>query len=249
MNESKLTKEALTAFAAKNRDRFESLLKDFVERPTVSVDPSKKPAIAECVTLACDTIKAFGGVPEVLQTAGHPHRPRRLRRTIPPARRSPSTTTSTSSPRRRRRSRGRRSPSSSRRRATATSAAARRTTRAPRSRRSSARRPPMDAGVPVNVRVLWEFEEEIGSPSFAKGIAAREGQARDGLDHRLRHDLDRARQAGRAGRACAACRACSSRSRRARRTSTRASRAARRATRWPSSCRSSPSASTRRRAR
>ena len=33
MNDSQLTKEALTAFAAKNRDRFESLLKDFPDLP------------------------------------------------------------------------------------------------------------------------------------------------------------------------------------------------------------------------
>jgi acetylornithine deacetylase/succinyl-diaminopimelate desuccinylase-like protein len=30
----------------------------------------------------------------------------------------------------------------------------------------------VDAGVPVNIRMLWEFEEEIGSPSFEKGIRA-----------------------------------------------------------------------------
>jgi acetylornithine deacetylase/succinyl-diaminopimelate desuccinylase-like protein len=30
----------------------------------------------------------------------------------------------------------------------------------------------MQANVPVNVRVLWELEEEIGSPSFAAGITA-----------------------------------------------------------------------------
>jgi hypothetical protein len=51
MNESKLSREALSAFADQNRGRFESLLRDFVERPTVSVDPTKKPAIADCVRL------------------------------------------------------------------------------------------------------------------------------------------------------------------------------------------------------
>jgi len=26
----------------------------------------------------------------------------------------------------------------------------------------------MEAGVPINIRFLWEFEEEIGSPNFEK---------------------------------------------------------------------------------
>ncbi len=30
----------------------------------------------------------------------------------------------------------------------------------------------VDAKLPVNLRVLWEFEEEIGSPSFQKGVSA-----------------------------------------------------------------------------
>ena len=45
MNEAAMNKGSLTAFARKSRDRFESLLKEFVEVQSVSSDPSKKTAI------------------------------------------------------------------------------------------------------------------------------------------------------------------------------------------------------------
>jgi len=181
MNDSKLTKEALTAFAVQNRDRFESLLKDFVERPTVSVDPSKKPAIAECVQLACDTIKAFGGVPEVLQTSGHPivhgvfgddaSRPtvtvynhldvQPASKDTEPWETEPFVFTKKGD-----RYFGRGTTDD----------------KGPALSALFGAKAAMDAGVPVNVRVLWEFEEEIGSPSFAKAIAgAKDKLATDSI--------------------------------------------------------------------
>ena len=42
MKTENLTREALTKYAAENREAFEALLKDFVEIPSVSVDPTKK---------------------------------------------------------------------------------------------------------------------------------------------------------------------------------------------------------------
>ncbi|MEO8056334.1 MAG: M20/M25/M40 family metallo-hydrolase, partial [Acidobacteriota bacterium] len=169
MNDNKLTKEALTAFAAQNRDRFESLLKDFVERPTVSVDPSRKPAIAECVTLACETIKAFGGVAEVLTTSGHPivhgvfgSDPARPTVTVynhldvqPASKQTePWETEPFVFTKKGDRYFGRGTTDD----------------KGPALSALFGAKAAMDAGVPVNVRVLWEFEEEIGSPSFAKGI-------------------------------------------------------------------------------
>jgi acetylornithine deacetylase/succinyl-diaminopimelate desuccinylase-like protein len=171
MNDSKLSREALRAFAERNRARFESLLKDFVERPTVSVDPSRKPAIADCVRLACDTIKAFGGVPEVLPTAGHPivhgvfgndaSRPtvtvynhldvQPASKETEPWETEPFVFTKKGD-----RYFGRGTTDD----------------KGPALSALFGARAAMDAGVPVNVRVLWEFEEEIGSPNFAKGIAA-----------------------------------------------------------------------------
>ncbi len=167
MNENKLTKEALTAFAAQNRERFESLLRDFVERQSVSVDPTQKPAIAACVTLACDTIKAFGGVPSVLETGGHPivhgvwgddaSRPtvtvynhldvQPASKETEPWETEPFVFTKKGD-----RYFGRGTTDD----------------KGPALSALFGAKAALDAGVPVNVRFLWEFEEEIGSPSFRR---------------------------------------------------------------------------------
>ena len=72
MKTENLTREALTKFAAENREAFEALLKDFVEIPSISVDPTKKDAIRENAKLAADMIRAFGGEATILETDGHP---------------------------------------------------------------------------------------------------------------------------------------------------------------------------------
>src|ERR1039457_4721078 len=71
MNTSSLTKAALTPSARENRSRFEGLLRDFVECPTVSVDPTKKAAIADGVKLAEKTIRDFSGTPSVPESGGN----------------------------------------------------------------------------------------------------------------------------------------------------------------------------------
>jgi len=62
----------LFRYAEASRAEFEDLLKEFVEVPTVSVDPTKKRAIHEGVKLATDTIRRFGGEAAVLETPGAP---------------------------------------------------------------------------------------------------------------------------------------------------------------------------------
>jgi acetylornithine deacetylase/succinyl-diaminopimelate desuccinylase-like protein len=181
MNANQLTREALTAFAARNRDRFEALLRDFVERPTVSVDPAMKPAIVDCVTLACDTIKTFGGTPAVYETGGnplvhgvwgndasHPTVTVYNHLDVQPASREtePWETEPFVFTKKGDRYFGRGTTDD----------------KGPALSALFGAKAAVDAGVPVNVRVLWEFEEEIGSPSFAKGItAAREKLATDSV--------------------------------------------------------------------
>src|SRR5512147_1646136 len=72
MKTENLTREALTKYAAENREAFEALLKDFVELPSVSVDPTKKDAVRETAKLAADVIRRFGGEAAILETTGHP---------------------------------------------------------------------------------------------------------------------------------------------------------------------------------
>src|SRR5512143_2321243 len=67
-----LEKDSLLSFAQTNRESFENLLKEFVEIPTISADPTRKPAIHEGAKLAAETIRKFGGTPTVLETGGNP---------------------------------------------------------------------------------------------------------------------------------------------------------------------------------
>ena len=71
MKTENLTREALKKYAAENREAFEALLKDFVEIPSISVDPTKKDAIRENAKLAADVIRRFGGEAKILETDGH----------------------------------------------------------------------------------------------------------------------------------------------------------------------------------
>src|SRR5437867_3318099 len=67
-----MEKSALVAFAKRERDRFEQTLKEFIEIPTVSSDPARQPDIRRCAELAAQTIRDFGGEPAILETAGNP---------------------------------------------------------------------------------------------------------------------------------------------------------------------------------
>jgi acetylornithine deacetylase/succinyl-diaminopimelate desuccinylase-like protein len=67
-----LEKKSLVAFANKERDRFEAALRQFVDIPTVSADADRLPDIRRCAELAASTIRDFGGEADVLETDGNP---------------------------------------------------------------------------------------------------------------------------------------------------------------------------------
>ena len=56
-----LNRDSLRAFANEHREEFEGLLRQFVETPTVSVDPAHAPDIAKGVDLTVATIERVGG--------------------------------------------------------------------------------------------------------------------------------------------------------------------------------------------
>jgi len=60
-----LNRDSLRAFASEHREEFEGLLRQFVETPTISVDPLHAPDIARGVELTVETIKQMGGQPNV----------------------------------------------------------------------------------------------------------------------------------------------------------------------------------------
>src|SRR3954465_1356518 len=67
-----LEKKPLVAFANNERDRFESPLRQFVDIPTVSADADRLPDIRRCAELAASTIRDFGGEADILETEGNP---------------------------------------------------------------------------------------------------------------------------------------------------------------------------------
>jgi acetylornithine deacetylase/succinyl-diaminopimelate desuccinylase-like protein len=67
-----IDKASLVAFAKRERDRFERTLKEFIEIPTVSSEPPRQRDIRRCAELAAQTIREFGGEPAILETAGNP---------------------------------------------------------------------------------------------------------------------------------------------------------------------------------
>jgi acetylornithine deacetylase/succinyl-diaminopimelate desuccinylase-like protein len=67
-----LDKKSLLDFADRERDSFEAALKEFVEIPTVSSEPERKVDIVRCAARAAELIREFGGVAEVLETSGNP---------------------------------------------------------------------------------------------------------------------------------------------------------------------------------
>src|SRR5258705_2487356 len=165
----KVEKKALAAWAAKERARFESTLKQFVEIPSVSADPNHEPDIQRCADAAAELILSFGGEAKILKTKGFPLIHGRFvvdknaptltvynHMDVQPASREtepwdtePFTFTKKGD-----------------------SYFGRGTTddKGPALSALWGIRAAREAGIPLNLNVLWELEEEIGSPNFEEGI-------------------------------------------------------------------------------
>jgi acetylornithine deacetylase/succinyl-diaminopimelate desuccinylase-like protein len=166
------TRPQLEHFAAKERDRYEETLKDFVEVPSISADPERKRDVEQVAELGAATIRAFGGRAELHRVPGGnpivlgslgsgkggPTVTVYNHLDVQPA--SKKTEPWTSEP------------------FTFTKEGdkylGRGTTddKGPALAALFGARAAIDAGVPVNVRFLWETEEEIGSPHFAETLRA-----------------------------------------------------------------------------
>src|SRR5438105_9708946 len=162
-------KSELTAFAKRERDRFERILKEFVEIPTVSAEPMRHRDIRRCADLAAQTIRDFGGEPSILETAGNPIVHGRFdgptgaptvtvynhldvqpaSRVTEPWNSDPFVFTKDGD-----RYCGRGTTDD----------------KGPALTALWGIRAAREAGVPLNLRVLWELEEEIGSPNFEAAV-------------------------------------------------------------------------------
>src|SRR5438309_1454297 len=170
-----LNKNELLAFARAESERFERALRQFVEIPTVSSEPDRQRDIRRCADLAAQTIREFGGEPRILETAGNPIIHGRFdsdnggptvtiynHLDVQPASREsepwdsdPFVFTKNGD-----RYFGRGTTDD----------------KGPALTALWGVRAAREAGVPINIRVLWELEEEIGSPNFEAAMKENANQ-------------------------------------------------------------------------
>ncbi|HEX2120283.1 MAG TPA: M20/M25/M40 family metallo-hydrolase [Thermoanaerobaculia bacterium] len=165
----KVEKKALAAWAASEREKFEDTLRTFVEIPSVSAEEHRKPDIRRCADAAAQLIRDFGGKAKVIRTEGNPlvHGRFTSGRTLPtltvynhmdvqPASREtePWDTDPFVFTKQGDRYFGRGTTDD----------------KGPALSALWGIRAAREANVPINLNVLWELEEEIGSPNFESAI-------------------------------------------------------------------------------
>ena len=166
------TRPELERYAAKERGRFEQLLEEFVEIPSISADPDRKGELERCAELGAATLRAFGAKAEIHRIPGGPpvviggFESGKGRPTVTvynhldvvPA--SKETEPWKTEPFRFVRQ--------------GDTYFGRGTTddKGPALSALFGARAAVEAGVPVNIKFLWELEEEVGSPHFADTLRA-----------------------------------------------------------------------------
>src|SRR5689334_9399968 len=173
-----LKRDSLLSFANSHRGEFEALLKRFVETPTVSVDPNHAEDIKKGVELTAETLEGYGCKVEIYRAEkGNPvihgvfgsdtNRPtvtvynhidvQPASKETEPWNTEPFEFTKQGD-----------------------TYYGRGTTddKGPALTALFGARAAIEADVPVNIRFLWEFEEEIGSPNFEKIISKAEPNLR-----------------------------------------------------------------------
>lgn len=162
-------KKTLTAWVKREREQFEDTLKTFVEIPSVSAEEARKPDIRRCADAAAKMIREFGGEAKILETGGHPlihgrftssdHYPTLTvynHMDVQPASREtePWDTDPFVFTKKGDRYFGRGTTDD----------------KGPALSAMWGIRAAREANIPINLNVLWELEEEIGSPSFEDAI-------------------------------------------------------------------------------
>jgi acetylornithine deacetylase/succinyl-diaminopimelate desuccinylase-like protein len=165
----KVDKNELAKWAKSERGRFENTLKEFVEIPSVSADPDRKGDIQRCADAAAQLIRDFGGKAKIIKTDGNPlvHGRFTAGRNLPtltiynhmdvqPASRAtePWNTDPFVFTKKGDRYYGRGTTDD----------------KGPALSAMWGIKAAREAGVPLNLNVLYELEEEIGSPNFEAAI-------------------------------------------------------------------------------
>ena len=151
------------------RGAFEEKLAAFVEIPTVSMDPTRRPEMDRCVAAARDALAELGARVDVIETGGFPLVLGRVTRdpsypTVTVYKHldvQPADPAEWKSP-----------PFTFTRQGDRYVARGATDDKGPALTALYGAKPALETDARVNVQFLWELEEEIGSPNFARGLGS-----------------------------------------------------------------------------
>jgi acetylornithine deacetylase/succinyl-diaminopimelate desuccinylase-like protein len=168
---SALDRSQLFSFAKNHRDEYEALLKRFVETPTVSCDPAYAEDIRAGLDLTVETLRGFGGKVDIYKASkGNPL----VHGVFGSSKSAPTVTVYNHidvQPASKETEPWDTEPFVMTRKGDSYFGRGTTDDKGPALAALFGARAAMEAGVPINIRFLWEFEEEIGSPNFEKIIA------------------------------------------------------------------------------
>jgi acetylornithine deacetylase/succinyl-diaminopimelate desuccinylase-like protein len=166
-----LDRDQLFSFAKSHRDEYEALLKRFVETPTVSCDPAHAEDIRSGLDLTVETLRKFGGKVDVYgANKGNPL----VHGVFGSSKDLPTVTVYNHidvQPASKETEPWETEPFVMTKKGDTYFGRGTTDDKGPALAALYGARAAMEAGVPINIRFLWEFEEEIGSPNFEKIIS------------------------------------------------------------------------------
>jgi acetylornithine deacetylase/succinyl-diaminopimelate desuccinylase-like protein len=166
----KIEKKALAAWAAAEREHFESKLQQFVEIPSVSADPTRAGDIRRCAEAAAQLVRDFGGEAKVLETDGYPIVHGQFRSDAVNAKTLTVYNHLDVQPASKETEPWNTEPFTFTRDGDRYFGRGTTDDKGPALSALWGIRAAREAGVPLNLNVLWELEEEVGSPNFESAI-------------------------------------------------------------------------------
>ncbi len=167
---NRLDRDQLMSFAGSHRDEYEELLRRFVETPTVSVDPAHAEDIRKGVDLTVETLRRYGGQADVYQIdKGNPV----VHGVFDEDKNLPTVTVYNHidvQPASKETEPWETEPFVMTRKGDSYFGRGTTDDKGPALAALFGAQAAREAGIPINIRFLWEFEEEIGSPNFEKII-------------------------------------------------------------------------------
>ena len=166
-----LNRNQLFSFTKSHRDEYEALLKRFVETPTVSCDPAHAEDIRAGLDLTVETLRTFGGKVDVYKASkGNPL----VHGVFGSSKNVPTVTVYNHidvQPASKETEPWDTEPFVMTKKGDSYFGRGTTDDKGPALAALYGARAALEAGVPINIRFLWEFEEEIGSPNFESIIS------------------------------------------------------------------------------